>query len=218
MNYLKTLFEGLYKIKPASLTFILALIVLSFIFYYFMVKRDKKAFTPKVLVYASICIAMSFVLSYIKIYHWPQGGSITLASMLPLMIFSYIFGAGRGIMAGFVYSILQLIQDMYVVHWAQLLFDYPFAFAAIGLTGLAKNHLGLGVLIGGFGRFFFHFLSGVIFFGSYAPEGQGALLYSFIVNITLIGADTLICFIVALLPPLKFAIDRLKSDLLKTNI
>lgn len=218
MNYLTTLFEGLYKIKPSSLTFILALIVLSFIFYYFMVKRDKNSFTPRVLVYASICIAMSFVLSYIKIYHWPQGGSITLASMLPLMIFAYIFGAGRGIMAGFVYSILQLIQDMYVVHWAQLLFDYPFAFAAIGLAGLAKNNLGLGVLIGGFGRFFFHFMSGVIFFGSYAPEGQGAVLYSFIVNITLIGTDTLICFIVSLLPPLKSAIDKLRSNLIKTNI
>ena len=206
-------FKDFTEIKPTSITFIVVLILLSSIFYYFAVKKDKQSFTPKILVYASICIAMSFVLSYIKLYHWPQGGSITLASMLPLMIFSYIFGTSRGIMAGFVYSILQLIQDMYVVHWAQLLFDYPFAFAAIGLAGLAKKNLSLGVLIGGFGRFFFHFISGAIFFGSYAPEGQGAFLYSFIVNGLLIGADTLICFLVTLLPPFKSAINNLKLKL-----
>ena len=206
-------FKDFTEIKPTSITFIVVLILLSSLFYYFAVKKDKQSFTPKILVYASICIAMSFVLSYIKLYHWPQGGSITLASMLPLIIFSYIFGTSRGIMAGFVYSILQLIQDMYVVHWAQLLFDYPFAFAAIGFAGLAKKNLSLGVLIGGFGRFFFHFISGVIFFGSYAPEGQGAFLYSFIVNGLLIGTDTLICFLVTLLPPFKSAVNNLKLKL-----
>lgn len=203
-------FKDLAEIKTTSISFILVLILVSFLFYFITVKSNKQTFTPKILVYASICIAMSFILSYLKLYHFPQGGSVTLASMLPLMIFSYMFGTSRGIMAGLVYSILQLIQDMYVVHWAQLLFDYPFAFAAIGFAGLAKKNLSIGVLIGGFGRFFFHFISGAIFFGSYAPAGQNPFIYSFIINGSIIGLDTLICFIVSLLPPFKSAVEKLK--------
>lgn len=213
MNIFKNLFTELGEIKPTSLIFIMVLIFASLIFYYFILKSNKSNFNSKILVYASICIAMSFVLSYIRIFHWPQGGSITLCSMLPIMIFSYIFGIGRGVIVGFVYSILQLIQDMYIVHWAQLLFDYPFAFAAIGLSGIAKKCLPLGVLIGGLSRFFFHFISGAIFFGSYAPEGQNVFLYSFIINITLIGTDTLLCFLVSLLPPFKSSIEKLKNNL-----
>lgn len=213
MNLFKNLFTDISEIKSTSLMFILVLIFLSFIFYYILIKYNKSNFNPKILVYASICISMSFVLSYIRIFHFPQGGAVTLCSMLPIMIFSYIFGVGRGIIVGFVYSLLMLIQDMYVVHPAQLLFDYSFAFSAIGLTGTSKKYLPFGILIGGFSRFFFHFISGVIFFGSYAPEGQNVFLYSFIINISIIGTDTIICFLVSLIPTFKTSIDKLKYNL-----
>lgn len=213
MDFINQLLKGLREIKPSSMAFIIVLILLSLLFYFIALRFDKKTFTTKVLVYASICIAMSFVLSYIKLYQWPQGGSVTLGSMLPLMVFAYLFGPRNGIMAGLVYSILQLIQDAYVIHWAQLLFDYPFAFAAIGLAGYSRNSLSLGVLIGGFGRFFFHFISGAIFFGSYAPEGQAPFIYSLIVNGLIIGTDTLICFAITLIIPFKVAVKKLKPKL-----
>lgn len=213
MNIFKNLITEFSEIKTTSLTFIIVLIFASILFYFLLIKYNKSSFNPKILVYASICIAMSFVLSYIRIFHFPQGGSITLCSMLPIMIFSYIFGPGRGIIVGIVYSLLQMVQDLYIVHWAQLLFDYPFAFAAIGLSGLSRKHIPLAVLIGGFSRFFFHFISGAIFFGSYAPEGQNVFLYSFIVNITVIGSDTLLCFIISLIPTFKANINRLKANL-----
>ncbi|MEG0133930.1 MAG: energy-coupled thiamine transporter ThiT, partial [Clostridium sp.] len=182
--------------------------------YFIAIKSNKDKFSAKILVNGSLAIAIAFILSYLKLYHWPYGGSITLASMLPLMVFAYIYGTKFGIIAGLVYSVLQLIQDMYVVHFAQLLLDYPFAFAAIGFAGLCKKSLPLAVLVGGSCRFIFHFLAGAIFFGSYAPEGQSPFIYSLIVNGAIIGTDTLICLIISFVPQFKGSINRIKNNLL----
>ena len=93
----------------------------------------------KQLVYGGMCIAISFVLSYIRLYKMPYGGSITLASMFPIILYSMIFGPVAGIIAGIAYGFLQLIQDAWVLNWAQLLFDYPLAFACLGLAGIAPK-------------------------------------------------------------------------------
>ncbi|MEF9953138.1 MAG: energy-coupled thiamine transporter ThiT, partial [Clostridium sp.] len=216
-NYLSQVFSefitSLSEIKPTSLIFVLTILAISSALYVTAIKSNKDKFTPKILVNGSLAIASAFVLSYLRLYHWPQGGSITLASMLPLMVFAYIYGTKFGVIAGFVYSILQLIQDPFIVHFAQLLLDYPFAFAAIGFAGLCKKSLPLAVLVGGSSRFVFHFLAGAIFFGSYAPEGQSPFLYSLIVNGLIIGTDTLICLIISLLPPFRGAINRIKSTI-----
>ena len=57
----------------------------------------------KQLVVAALCIALSFVLSYIKIYELPNGGSITPASMLPILLFAYIYGPVKGFLVAFAY-------------------------------------------------------------------------------------------------------------------
>ncbi|NLM44540.1 MAG: energy-coupled thiamine transporter ThiT, partial [Clostridiales bacterium] len=167
----------------------------------------------KILVYGGLCIAMSFVLSYIRLYRWPQGGSITPGSMLPMFIFAYIFGAKAGIIAGVAYGFLQFIQDPYVVHWAQVLLDYPIAFAAMGFAGLNRRYLPVSVVIGGFGRFLAHFVSGFIFFGIYAPEGMNPIWYSFTVNFLLIGTETAICVAISLIPQFNAAIKKLKNNI-----
>ncbi|MEF9935325.1 MAG: energy-coupled thiamine transporter ThiT [Clostridium sp.] len=216
-NYLSQVFSefttSLLEIKPSSLAFVLTILAISVAIYVIAIKSNKDKFTPKILVNGSLAVAIAFVLSYLRIFHFAQGGSITLASMLPLMVFAYIYGTKFGVIAGFVYSILQLIQDMFIVHPAQLLLDYPFAFAAIGFAGLCRKSLPLAVLIAGFSRFLFHFMSGAIFFGEYAPAGQSPFLYSLIVNGTIIGLDTLICFVVSLIPPFKGAINKIKINL-----
>ena len=56
-------------------------------------KKDRKGFDSKSISYAAVCIALSFALSYIAPIHMPQGGSVTIASLAPLMIYSYMFGA-----------------------------------------------------------------------------------------------------------------------------
>ena len=160
---------------------------------------------------AALCIAMSYGLSYIKLFSMPAGGSVTPASMLPLSLFAYLFGPWWGMLAGAVYGVLQLLQRPEIVHWAQLLLDYPVAFAAIGLAGTtrrmrfrdgfaARLGLPLGTIIGGFVRFVCHTLSGAIFFAEYAGE-QNAWLYSLIYNGAYLGVDLAICAVVAFIIP-----------------
>lgn len=214
--YLQNVFGGLLKLTPTTYSIIASIAMASGILLY---TRRKMSLTTKALVYGALCAAMAFVLSYIRIYRWPQGGSITPASMLPLFVYSYIFGPAAGIAAGSAYGLLQLIQDPYILHPIQVLLDYILAFAALGLAGFARNNIGLGTLIGGFGRFFCSFLSGVIFFGSYAPEGMSPIIYSLYVNALIIGTDTVICFIVSQIPQIKAAIEHLKEKAnVKSNV
>lgn len=211
MDYLTQILSELKEIKGVTALILLALVGISFLLSYFT--KTKKATNIKILVYGGLCIAMSFVLSYIRLYHWPQGGSITPGSMLPMFIFAYIFGAKAGIIAGVAYGFLQFIQDPYVVHWAQVLLDYPIAFAAMGFAGLNRRYLPVSVVIGGFGRFLAHFVSGFIFFGIYAPEGMNPIWYSFTVNFLLIGTETAICVAISLIPQFNAAIKKLKNNI-----
>lgn len=124
----------------------------------------------QMLVMAACCIAMSFTLSYFKVFSMANGGSVTVASMVPLMIFSYLYGVGPGMLAGLAYGLLQYIQKPFSAHILQILLDYPMAFAAIGLAGLfrgVKRPWGLpaGVLLACFGRFVCHLFAGVVYFG-----------------------------------------------------
>jgi thiamine transporter len=68
-----------------------------------------------------------------------------------------------------------------------------------------------GYLLGITGRFFFSFLSGILFFASYAPEGMNAWLYSFLYNITYIGQEMLITIFIISLPPVAKALERVKA-------
>ncbi|MBR2442215.1 MAG: energy-coupled thiamine transporter ThiT [Clostridia bacterium] len=156
----------------------------------FLGKNEPEDFDSKSITYAAICIAMSFALSFMRIVRLPQGGSITPASLLPLMIYAYMFGIKKGVFAGFAYGLLQAFQDPAVLHPAQFLLDYPVAFAWIGLAGLFSRfekldklpqvQFAIGGVIAGLGRFFMHFLSGTFAFGVFAPEGTPAALYSFL--------------------------------------
>lgn len=44
---------------------------------------------------SAIMIALSMVLSMVKIFELPQGGSITAASMVPLLIISFRYGGNK---------------------------------------------------------------------------------------------------------------------------
>ena len=128
--------------------------------------------------------------------------------MLPLMLFAWCYGPVPGIAAGLVYGTLQLLQDFYVVHPLQLLLDYMFAFTALGLAGLFPKSLNLGILTAGITRLLMHVISGFVFFGSYAPEGQHPLLYSLAYNASVILPDLAICLILANIPALRRSLVR----------
>ena len=134
----------------------------------------------RVLTEAALAVALSFVLGFIVLFKMPFGGSVSL-EMIPLILLALRQGWRVGIVAGAAYGLLDLAIDPYVVHPLQLLLDYPLAFGALGLAGLFKPTMQgsvLGATVAVFARFVCHFLSGVIFFASYAPEGWNPYLYS----------------------------------------
>ncbi|TYP57836.1 energy-coupled thiamine transporter ThiT [Thermosediminibacter litoriperuensis] len=130
----------------------------------------------------ALMIGIATILSFIKVFQAPYGGSVTLGSMVPIILYSVRHGAAKGVLAGTVYGLLQLVIEPYIVHPAQVILDYPLAFGLLGLAGLFGGRIYLGIPAGILGRFLSHLLSGVIFFASYAPEGMNALVYSAIYN------------------------------------
>ena len=162
-----------------------------------------------VLLVTALCMAMSFVLSYIKLYSMPLGGSVTLASMLPLLWYSNKFGVRNGLIAGAAYGLLQLIQKPEIYHWVQVLLDYPLAFMMLGLAGSVKN-LQLGSVIGVAGRWICHILSGAIFFAEWVPEGwSNAWVYSAAYNGAYLLVDLIICIVLSFV--LAKALDKIPT-------
>ncbi len=126
----------------------------------------------------------------------PFGGTITV-SMLPIIYYSFRRGAVWGMGAGAVYALLQMLLGFYVppanTAWAValcVLLDYVVAFVAVGGADLAAKPFGkhrlTGYCVGAVAvclvRFFSSFLSGVILWDTYAPEGMNVWLYSLIYN------------------------------------
>jgi len=143
----------------------------------------------KLLAEMAVAIALGTVLSFVKFSIWPQGGSVTAGSMVPLFWFSLRRGAKLGVTAGVVHGMVQFFVEPFFVHPAQMLLDYPIAFGALGLAGLFRKHEVGGVAAGIGGRFLAHFISGVIFFAIYAPQvylglniGANAYTYSALYN------------------------------------
>ncbi len=207
----KTVFKNLLELKPTTIIILASLLLISIALAFRERKKERESEYVKMIVYGSLCIALSFVLSYIRLYRFPQGGSITPASMLPMYIFAIMFGPTAGILAGFAFGMVRLVQDPFIIHWAQFFLDYPLSFGALGLAGLYRKNIAVSCLIGGFSRFFMNFLSGVIFFGSYAPEGMNVIIYSLTVNGLVIGTDTLICVVVSLIPQIQNAVKQVEK-------
>ncbi|MDR1483027.1 MAG: energy-coupled thiamine transporter ThiT [Synergistaceae bacterium] len=148
----------------------------------------------RVLVEGALCVAMSVVLSYMRIFTMPQGGSITL-EMTPLLFFSLRRGAKWGMATGAVSGFLQMLLSWNVYHPAQALLDYIVAFACVGAAGIRELHFVIGVTASCMLRFLCHVLSGAVFFASYAPEGQSPWIYSLIYNGTHMIPSSAISFI-----------------------
>ena len=136
----------------------------------------------RILAEISVTVALSLVLNYIKIFQLPQGGSITLGSMVPVLLISYRRGLRIGVFTGLVFGIAQMFLDGWVYNPFGMFLDYPLAFGALGLAALFKRIPIGGVIIALTARFLSHFVSGALFFWMYAPEGMSPMVYSAIYN------------------------------------
>jgi thiamine transporter len=139
-------------------------------------------FDTRVLAEVSVMVALSLVLNFIKVYQLPQGGSITLGSMVPVLLISFRRGPKVGVFSGVVFGMAQMLLDGWFYSPVGMILDYPLAFGALGLAGIFRKTPLIGVVVSLATRFLSHFISGVVFFGMYAPEGMSPIVYSAVYN------------------------------------
>lgn len=200
-NFIEGLFENFKEIgkHPSTILAIVGCLLILLA----LIKVKKIKVTARLITHIGIALALSTILNTFKIYHFPQGGGITLGCLIPIFILTFAYGPEVGFLTGFLYGLISLITDPYIINPIQMIFDYPLPTICIGLAGYFKNKPYIGMSVAFFFKFLCHFISGVVFFGSYAPEGMNAFLYSFIVNGPLLAGECLITLIIFRLLPVK---------------
>ena len=144
------------------------------------------------MVECALLVAVAVAIDLIPFPKWPQGGSVSLC-MIPIVFCSYRNGAKWGLAAGFVLSCVQMIMGFYVppanTVWAIILcvlLDYVIAFTALGSADIFAKLCGkfrtvgyaVGAVAAGVIRFLCSFLSGIVLWDSYTPEGMSVWWYS----------------------------------------
>ena len=180
-----------------------------------MENTSKTHLRIRALVEGAILVALGFVLSFIKLYELPNGGSLTPA-MFPILLYGLRWGTGRGLLAGFVFGLLQLLFDgAYAWGWQSMLLDYLLAFTPLGLSGLFQGKAwGIfpGTAVGCIGRFIIHYISGVTIYRIIEPTAVGGLgvfsnasVYSLVYNGSYMLPNMLLAMLLAgvLYVPLK---------------
>lgn len=151
----------------------------------------------RIMMEATIFAALSLLLSMVPTN---IGSSLTVSlGMIPLTIFALRRGLKAGLIAAFIWGILHFpIGNVFFLSVPQALIEYPIAFTFAGFAGIfsgplkhaivAEDSRGitrnviLGSFVGSLARFFWHFVAGVVFWGSYAVWGMGPVLFSFVTN------------------------------------
>ncbi|SFS51197.1 energy-coupled thiamine transporter ThiT [Marininema halotolerans] len=164
-------------------------------------KRDRLITMMEIAIMAGIGGVLSY---YVALRLWPQGGSASLA-MVPIVILAFRRGWVAGVVCGLLVGLINLMISPYITHPIQVVLDYPLPYALLGLAGwfrpvdekgaISIKRMGLGVTIAGLARLIPHFISGVVWFGSYAPEGWPVVLYSLCYNASYLVIDVLVTII-----------------------
>ncbi len=174
-------------------------------------------FSTKQLTYSAVALALAVVCSMIKFANLPMGGSCTLCSMLFVTLIGYWFGPYVGLTSAFAYGLLQFIIEPVFYTIPQMFLDYLLAFGALGLSGFfsgRKHGLQLGYISAVIGRYIFTVISGVVFFGAYAPEGTPAIVYSLGYNATYIVPEAVVTLIIISVPAVTKALAAIKKNAL----
>ena len=196
---------------------IISVAVLVILFAGVLLSGKKQKTNTKTMVVSALLVGLSIVLTRITIWSLPQGGSVSLFGMLPIVICAYFFGTRRAVMCGMCVGMIDLISKPYVIHPIQLLLDYPLAFGAIGFAGLIfmakKDGLIPAYLFGVLCRYICAVISGVVFFGAYAPEGFSALTWSLWYNVLYLAIEAAGTVVLLLIPSVRYSLKRIKTEL-----
>lgn len=185
--------------QPASIALLAAILLTLLVYLY----KQSMRLSTHVVVTVGLMFAMAALLHQFRLYHMPQGGSVTLGAMLPLLFISYRYGMGMGALTGFLYGIFNMMQDPYLLHPVQVLFDYPLPYMALSLAALLPRHRLISTAIAFGARFVCHVVSGVVFFASYAPVGTDPLIYALTFNAAYLIPEFLICFMLLKVLPVR---------------
>ncbi len=155
---------------------------------------------------SAMMIALATILSFFKLVNLPYGGSVTIASMLPIVIVAIRYGVPWGLFTGLVHGTLQLILDPGPLSYfsdglsiaAIIVLDYLLAFSFIGISGFAKRiknpalSICIGVFAAGVLRYLCHTVAGATVWAGLSIPTSAALAYSFIYNATYMLPETLV--------------------------
>ena len=178
---------------------------------------EKSKMTTRQLVFCAMAMALAFVTSYIKILKMPWGGSVTLCSMLFIVLIANWYGVKTGILVGLAYSILQFIQEPFVLSFFQVCCDYILAFAALGIAGcFAKRSHGLvkGYIAAVLARGAFHALGGYLYWMDYMPKNFPQSLksiYPIAYNYSYLLAEGVITVAILSIPAVANALNQVKK-------
>ena len=166
---------------------------------------------------SSVMLSGAFLVSHIRVFTLPMGGSVTLCGMFFITLLGIWYGPAAGIMISTAYGLLFFLLNPYMVSFPQAFVDYVLAFAALGISGFfarSNSHAILkGYLAAVLGRYFFAVLSGVLFFGQYAESygWNSPLLYSLVYNGTYLGAEALLTIVLFCIPAVRSAIEKAEN-------
>lgn len=196
--------QATQTVKYVSIGAVVLLLIVVFLIALF----HKKQFNTKRVAFAGVCVAMSFVLALIKFSPIQYGGSVTLASFVPILIYAYFFGVADGLLVGLIHGLLNFIEDPYILTPATFVLDYLLAFASVGVMGffgkMQRKEKGILPLVLGcvcvfLTRFTAHLFSGMIFFSQGAVwvdfpawANANAFVYSFIYQCVYVPLDAVI--------------------------
>ena len=198
--------KDLFGMSTPALIALIALVVIGVA----LIAAGRKQWTARTISHAAICIAIAFVLSCIRLFRMPSGGSVVLCAMLPMIAFSAAYGFGPGLAACVAYGLLQIAQGAWIVHPVQGLLDYIVAYAVLCLGFLAPKlpagenwKLPIAVVIACFARYAVHVVSGMVFFASDAADaGQAPFVYSALYNLFL-APEAALCAVIAATPAFR---------------
>lgn len=183
-------------------------------------KTQNTSRAVKILVESALMVAFATVLSMLKLIEMPYGGSVTLASAVPVLIIAYRHGTKAGLITGAVFAATQQLLGLnnlsYVTGWqstlAVIMLDYMLAFTVIGLGGIFKGkimspdtpaakrqavEMACGMALVSFIRYILHTVAGATVWAGLSIPTSAALLYSIGYNATYMIPETIVNVAVA---------------------
>lgn len=224
IEFFTAISSGDALLKTAAILCVCLLIVLiaGSVIAYFALKKSGRpnVIRTKDLTFGAVCLAVSFLLSFLGI-SLPYGGTLTVASVLPVMLYCYYFGFFKGLVVTVAYTVLQFFQSPYIVHPMSAVMDYVIPYLSIIFLGIFSYrqkrfddtvaagkpalaaHVPFFIGVGCYFavRYLSHVLSGVIFYAEYIAWGGWWLnhlwAYSFAYNAAFFVPDTAIALAAA---------------------